>query len=259
MPALGCTTSGRAITRTARSTAPSRPSGPVPQFSPQAIGCGPSPGSGASRCSIGSPATDSPWPTTMQERMNGTSGWRRMAAAHCCRAAREGCVSKITKSAPPSRRAATCCGDHLLDRIFRLPLRGQGADRSGHEHGPIGRVGHPPGDRRAGAVDVADLVGQAVFFQARPLGAEGVGRQHVGPGLAVVAMDGLDQLRIREAQFVERAVREDVVPVDLGAHRAVEDEHAAGQGVGESCRLCGMRIYLLITTIAMSAFRFGSS
>ena len=47
-------------------------------------------------------------------------------------------------------------------------------------------------------------------------------------------MDRLDQLWVREAQLVERAVREDVVPVDLGAHRAVEDEHAAGEGVGES-------------------------
>ncbi len=169
--------------------------------------------------------------------MNGTSGWRRMAAAHCCEGRARRLRFEDDEIGPAFPERGDLLGDHLLDGFFRLPLRGQGADRSGHEHGPIGRVGHPPGDRRAGAVDVADLVGQAVFLQARPLGAEGVGRQHVGPGLAVVAMDRLDQFRVREAQFVERAVREDVVPVDLGAHRAVEDEHAAGEGVGETGRI----------------------
>ena len=46
-------------------------------------------------------------------------------------------------------------------------------------------------------------------------------------------MDRLDQLGIREAQFVERTVRKYVVPVDFGAHRAVKDEHATGKGIGE--------------------------
>ena len=165
--------------------------------------------------------------------MNGTSGWRRMAAAHCSQGRARGLRFEHDEICPALPQRGDLLGDHLLDGSFRLPLRGLGADRSGHEHRPTGRVGHAAGDRRAGAVDLADLVGQAVFLQARPVGAEGVGRQHIGPGLAVVAMDRLDQFRIGEAELVERTVREDVVPVDLGAHCAVEDEHAAGQGVGK--------------------------
>ena len=46
-------------------------------------------------------------------------------------------------------------------------------------------------------------------------------------------MDLLDQLGIGQAQLVERAVGEDVVAVDFGPHGAVEDQHAAGEGLGE--------------------------
>ena len=75
--------------------------------------------------------------------------------------------------------------------------------------------------------------GQGELGQRHAIGAERVGRQHVGPGVAVVGVDLADQLRIGEAQLVEGAVGEDVVPVDFGAHGPVEDQHAAGQGFRE--------------------------
>ncbi len=108
MPALGCTINGSMHTPTAVSTALSKPSGPLPQFIPQATGAGSSPGKGASICWIGSPEADSHCPTTASESTKGSAGNCRMAAAHRSTARRLGCVSKRMKSAPPSRRAVAC-------------------------------------------------------------------------------------------------------------------------------------------------------
>ena len=107
-PALGWTTSGSETAFTARSTAPSSPSGPEPQFSPQAIGMGQASGNGANIRSIGSPEADSSCPTIAAERTKGTSGNCRIASAHASTARRVERVSKRMKSAPPSRNAIAC-------------------------------------------------------------------------------------------------------------------------------------------------------
>ena len=75
--------------------------------------------------------------------------------------------------------------------------------------------------------DFAHLFGQTESGQRRSIGSERVGRQHVGAGVAVFRVNLPDELRFRKAQFVEAPVGEDVMPVDFGAHRSVEDEDAA--------------------------------
>ena len=123
--------------------------------------------------------------------------------------------------------------DHLFDGRFVLRLDRRRTDRTGHVHRPLGRVGHLAGQPGAGAQDFGQLLGQRELGQRRPIGPERVGRQHVGPGVAILRMNLPNELRIGKAQFIEAAIREDVMPIDLGAHRPVEDEHAAGQGVLE--------------------------
>ncbi len=107
-PALGCTISGSVHIPTAASTALSSPSGPPPQFIPQATSEGVFSASGASIRWIGSPDADSHGPATATDSTKGTSGNCRMADAHRSSARRVGCVSNMMKSAPPSLRAAAC-------------------------------------------------------------------------------------------------------------------------------------------------------
>ena len=121
-------------------------------------------------------------------------------------------------------------GDHLFDGRFVLRLDRRRADRAGHVHRPLRRVGRLAGEPGAGAEDFGQPLGQRELGQRRPIRPERVGRQHVGPRVAILRMNLPNQLRIGKAQFIEAAIREDVMPIDFGAHRPVEDEHAAGQG-----------------------------
>ena len=64
--------------------------------------------------------------------------------------------------------------------------------------------------------------------------AERVRRQHIRPGVAVFGVNRADQFRIGKRKLIERPIGENVMPIKLGAHRAVENQHAAGEGFGES-------------------------
>ena len=65
----------------------------------------------------------------------------------------------------------------------------------------------------AGAVDVAQLLGDAEGGQARAVGAEGIGLQNLRAGLDVLLVDLADQVGRREVQLVEAAVDEDAARV----------------------------------------------
>ncbi len=158
---------------------------------PQAIGCGTSPASGASIRSTDSPEAVSPlrrrW-RTRARRARRAGG--RMAAAQCSRAARVGCVSKRMKSAPPSIRPSTCSTIISSTCCLVLRLR-RAAGRSSRPRTPAGRPRRPPRGRvapRPRSISPS-LLGQAELGQRHAVGAEGVGRQHVGPGVAVLAVD----------------------------------------------------------------------
>ena len=98
---------GVRVWRTARSTAPSRPSGPRPQFRPHAAGAGAA--NGSSSRSTGSPTEDSPSSLTAKETMNGSvTPAAGMAAAAVSASARGGSVSKMRQSTPPAASAAIC-------------------------------------------------------------------------------------------------------------------------------------------------------
>ena len=68
-----------------------------------------------------------------------------------------------------------------------------------------------------------------------PIGAEGVGGQHVGAGVAIFGVDGSNQFGIGKAQLVEAAIGKDMMPVNFGAHGAVENQIALAEGLLESC------------------------
>ena len=124
--------------------------------------------------------------------------------------------------------------DHRLDLRLVLGLRRHRADVARHVNRPPGGVGDLPGDSGAGEVDLAGHVGQAVPAQRHPVGRERVRRQHVGAGVGVVREDPADQPGVGQTQLVVTPVGEDVMPIDLGAHRAVEDQHALANRLGKT-------------------------
>src|SRR5690606_2727045 len=74
---------------------------------------------------------------------------------------------------------------------------------------------------------------EAVARQRQPVGAEGVGLDHVGAGLDVVAVHAAYQLRLRQAELVVAAVEEHAALVEQGAHGPVEQERALAEGFEE--------------------------
>jgi len=56
-----------------------------------------------------------------------------------------------------------------------------------------------PGDPHTGLVDGGHLLSQAIRGKARAVGAERVGGQDIGPGVAVVGVDPPDELGFGEA------------------------------------------------------------
>ena len=218
------------VSRTACSTAPSSPSGPTPQFIPQAIGRAHSGGSGANIRSTDSPDAVSPVADDSErkhERDARQLPHRRRAAFH-----RPAIRLRLEEDevGAPFDQSLRLLGNHLFDGRFVLRLDRRRPDRAGHVHRPPGGVGRLAGEPGAGSEDFGQPLGQRKLGQRRPIRPERVGRQHVRPGVAILRMNLPNELRIGKAQLIEAAIRKDVMPIDFGAHRPVEDEHAAGQG-----------------------------
>src|SRR6185437_1046011 len=80
----------------------------------------------------------------------------------------------------------------------------------------------------AGAVDLGDLVAQAILGQNHRVRAEGVGFKNLGAGVGIGAVNLLHDRRLGDVELVKAAVDEDAVGVEHGAHGAIGDEHALG-------------------------------
>src|SRR5579885_366750 len=78
-----------------------------------------------------------------------------------------------------------------------------------------------PGEPDSGAIDVEYLINQAVPCKPECIGAERVGFNDFSSSLQVVVMNAADQVRLREVQFVIRAVDENSFLVQQCAHGAV--------------------------------------
>ena len=135
------------------------------------------------------------------------------------------------KSAPPSISPSTC--STIISSIVAsyCGWLGSGPIEPATKIGRSAASATSRASRAPARTISRQPLGQGELGQRHPVGAEGVGRQHVGAGVAVVGVDLANELRVREAQLVERAVGEDVVPVDFGAHGPVEDQHAVVQGL----------------------------
>ena len=112
----------------------------------------------------------------------------------------------------------------------------------------VGRLAREAG---GGDVDVAHERAHAVVLEGDGLGVERVGREHVGPGREVLAVDVQHGVGLREAQDVVvaldgrrpvgegplRAAAEvgllEAVALEHRAHRAVEHEDAAGEEIAK--------------------------
>ena len=68
-----------------------------------------------------------------------------------------------------------------------------------------------------------------VHGQTRPTGVRG---QHVRPRIGIVAVDLPNQFGIGEAEFLEAAIGEDVMAVELGAHSPVKNHHSVAESFG---------------------------
>jgi hypothetical protein len=125
---------------------------------------------------------------------------------------------------------------HLV--VADVAQRGQlggGAHRAGDKAGLFrGRVlvGHRAGQTRRRQVQLAGAVGEAVLDQHDRVGAEAVGLDDVAAGLQEGGVNGADHLRPREHQqlvaplMAPEILRREVVLLQIGAHRAVVNQHA---------------------------------
>ena len=178
-------------------------------------------------------------------------------------------VSTSSRSAPPSTRPAACSA-YAATSSSKLVLRKPGSLTSG-EIDAVRLVGpSPPATKRGrdGSVLgdgvgrlarqpcglVVQLVGEvlhAVVGLGDPLRAEGVGRDDVGAGLEVLAVDRPDDVGLGEAEQVAVAAHVAVpvgealaavaalvepVPLDHRAHGPVDDEDALCQQLGQRAR-----------------------
>jgi hypothetical protein len=135
-------------------------------------------------------------------------------------------------------------GDHqrvdlLGQRHPRAPPLALGRDREAHAGGPD-RAGHVgaaggalAGQLDRGLVERRHLIGEAVAGQRDAVGAEGVGLDHLGAGVDVVAVDPRDQVGLGDHQLVVAAGVQHAAIVEQRAHRAVEQDRPFGQGVEE--------------------------
>ena len=90
-----------------------------------------------------------------------------------------------------------------------------------------------------GFVDLDDSVLQTVFFHGDAVGTEGVRFEHIHADFEERAVDFLHGFGIRDDKVVVTSVvslaaemfRSQVLYLQAGAHRAIEDEHFLFEGV----------------------------
>ena len=85
----------------------------------------------------------------------------------------------------------------------------------------------------ASRVDFSHFSGQAMASQAKAVGAEGVGFKNFGAGLEVLLVDGEDEARVGEIEFVVAAIDEDAAGIEHRAHGSVGQYGTAGKDVGK--------------------------
>jgi hypothetical protein len=107
-----------------------------------------------------------------------------------------------------------------------LDADAEGSDGAGDEGAFLGGLA---GEAHGGAIDVAELLGDAEGGEARAAGAEGVGLENLGAGFDVLLMDLPHHVGGGEVELVEAAVDEDAAGVQHGAHGAVGDPDASRQ------------------------------
>src|ERR1700726_2720285 len=113
----------------------------------------------------------------------------------------------MSASTPPSASASTCSripAPPSPRATPRPPPPRAGCDRggyrAGHEHLPPGSLPGPPGDPRAGQVDLPDHLAEALVGQPEPAGPERVGQDHVRARAEVTLVDRTDQAGVREVE-----------------------------------------------------------
>jgi hypothetical protein len=115
------------------------------------------------------------------------------------------------------------------DRAERLEVAPERPHGAAHERARAGDLAGVAGHLHALAGDDARLRAQAVRIQAGGAGSERVGLDELGAGGEVLAVDGLDEDRVGDVQFVEAAFERDAALEEQRAHGAVGEERALGE------------------------------
>ena len=122
---------------------------------------------------------------------------------------------------------------HFLCQVRLVGLIGVEARPDGRGHQDI-IPGGLAGQADAGAVDRLDLVSQAEGGEFHAVCAEGVGLDHIRPGLDVLLVDRQDEFRPGQAKLVVAGVDEHASLIDHRPHRAVEYKRHASDAFEES-------------------------
>ncbi|OPY77113.1 MAG: hypothetical protein A4E70_02647 [Syntrophus sp. PtaU1.Bin005] len=110
-------------------------------------------------------------------------------------------------------------GDHLA-------ALGTGPDGTGHIQVRSGRLA---GQLNGRPIDLGHLFGQPVGTQLDPVGAEGIGFQHLRPGFRILFMDFPDQSGARQAQFVVAGLNENTLVINHRSHRPIKNQRGLDQ------------------------------
>jgi hypothetical protein len=132
------------------------------------------------------------------------------------------------------------------------------AHRPGHESLECKLVAHLlralAGQPNPGPVDIVDPGLQAKACQAYTVGTEGIGLQHLGPGLQIFHMHGADELGLLQIQLVVAAVDKDPTSVQHGPHGSVaqhgpKPRTATGQAFAAKETPCGILSLARLRTV----------
>ena len=160
-------------------------------------------------------------------------------------------VSMMIASTPPSM-SPFACSKKIRSSASEVMFPSAGSDEDGSM--PVGPI--EPGDEarvvrrrealrgaaredRGAEVHLVGAVADAVLVELEARRAEGVRLDDVAADAEVAGVDVLDEVRPRQREEVVRPLLAaelgglELVALDLGAHRAVEDEGAAVDGFSE--------------------------
>ena len=125
----------------------------------------------------------------------------------------------------------------------RLEMGAEGADGAG-DPGAGGLLvlnlrGGLAGEGGAGAIDFENAILQAMAGEAKAICAKSVGFDDFRAGLEVFLVNGADEFRVREVEFVVAAVDEDSASVEGRAHGSVAQHGSASEDALQStgCRV----------------------